>query len=81
MKINFDAWLTIQGERKEPLGETWCWHFFPRATLFVNPISKTNEQGHVCNVGRQYELQIGWLCFEVSISVERRTRWTRLKLK
>lgn len=77
MKINFDAWLTIEPDDNEHWWANWYFHFLPRVTLFSNHIVKTykDHKGEdcLCNVGKEYDLQIGWLCFEVSISVERRT--------
>ena len=65
MKIDFDAFLTWHKNNYNYI------NILPRMTVFVSPIynGSINEPD-----GRMYSLQIGWLCFEVSISVERRTR-------
>ena len=73
-KFDFDCWLTMSAEKYED----WYFHFLPRVTLFsshlVEEMKDYKGETCLCNVGKEYDLQIGWLCFEVSISVERRTR-------
>ena len=60
MKIDFDAFLTW---RKNDYNYI---NILPRMTVFVSPIFDNEVKAD----GRLYSLQIGWLCFEVSISIE-----------
>lgn len=66
MKIDFDAFLTWHKNDYNYI------NILPRMTVFVSPIFDNEVKDE--QDGRLYSLQIGWLCFEVSISVERRTR-------
>ena len=66
MKIDFDAFLTWHKNDYNYI------NILPRMTVFVSPIFDNEVKDE--SDGRIYSLQIGWLCFEVSISVERRTR-------
>ena len=62
MKTDFKAFLTWHKD-----GYNYI-NILPRMTMFVSPIFN-NEVGKLD--GRSYSLQIGWLCFEISIDVER----------
>ena len=62
MKIDFDAFLTW---RKNDYNYI---NILPRMTVFVSPIFDNEVKDKPD--GRLYSLQIGWLCFEVSISIE-----------
>ena len=66
MKIDFDAFLTWHKNDYNYI------NILPRMTVFVSPIFDNEVKDEPD--GPIYSLQIGWLCFEVSISVERRTR-------
>jgi hypothetical protein len=66
MKIDFDAFLTWHKNDYNYI------NILPRMTVFVSPIFDNEVKDEPD--GRIYGLQIGWLCFEVSISVERRTK-------
>jgi len=77
--INFDCWITIEPDGNEHWWANWYFHLLPRITFFSSHITETIKdwQGEdcVCNVGREYDLQIGWLFFEVSISVEKKQKY------
>ena len=64
MKIDFDAFLTWHKNDYNYI------NILPRMTVFVSPIFDNEVKDKPD--GRLYSLHIGWLCFEVSISVERR---------
>ena len=61
MKVDFDAFLTWHKNDYNYI------NILPRMTVFSSPIfdGRLDKPD-----GRLYSLQIGWLCFEVSISIE-----------
>lgn len=64
MNIDFDAFLTWHKNDYNYI------NILPRVTVFVSPHFDTRTDKPDAII---YSLQIGWLCFEVSISTERRT--------